>query len=126
MDNEDGSYSVTTIQSERRYAVSSTFNYNSAGELVDGEETVNGKTVRYSGPNFTVIAETNVIDLDSAAFETIVLDDEQVPSQFKEFMAAVAGEADVIYRETIGSIADDGLWTMSTSLIMQLILLPMK
>ena len=43
-----------------------------------------------------------MIDLDSAAFETIVLDDEQVPVQFKEFMAAVAGNS-VIYRETIGS-----------------------
>ena len=80
--------------------MSSTFNYNSAGELIDGEETVNGKTVRYSGPNFTVIAETTVINIESDAFALIVVDEVQNPSQFKDFLNSIAAGADV-YRERV-------------------------
>ena len=93
--------------------MSSTFNYDSAGELVDGEETVNGKTVRYSGPNFTVIAETTVIDTDSEAFESIVVDDSSNPTQFKDLLNNLADEADV-YMETEGDLADvDGSRTQT-------------
>ena len=105
--NEDGSYTVVTTSESSDTQVSSTFNYNSAGELIDGEETVNGKTVRYSGPNFTVIAETTVIDTDSDAFEPLVVDESHNPAQFKDFLNNLAGEADVYMGEE-GDLADVG------------------
>ena len=105
--NDDGSYTVTTTSTSADTDVSSVFNYDSEGELVDGEETVNGKTVRYSGPNFTVIAETTVIDTDSEAFESIVVDDSSNPTQFKDLLNNLADEADV-YMETEGALADVG------------------
>ena len=76
-------------------------------ELVDGEETVNGKTVRYSGPNFTVIAETTVIDTDSDAFEPLVVDESSNPAQFKDFLNNLAGEAEVYMGEE-GGLDDVG------------------